>query len=523
MCDRFKALFAGRENCHGHTEVNADGSKGKAWTHKDAITDSDWKVHLSGSGTDLGACPIRQDNTCVFGAIDLDDKAANHEALEDLVRAHNLPLLVCRSRSGGAHLYVFLDQPTPAPVVIDKLNEWANDLSLENPDGRPIEIFPKQGNMRPEAQGNWISLPYYGGDNTRRFCVVDGKPADLNTFLSTAERLKVDLGSFVSKSSLPIFLGGPPCLASLHADGGLTEGDRNTGLYNVAVFFILSAEDEWVEKLKAYNRDHVHPPLPEDELDGLIRSMSNNTYAYTCQQPPIQDRCRASICTKMKYGVDSSRFKAAGREKPHRTFPEYKGVRKIMSDPPIYEIKVREQPDQSNPNPPWFVIQVTSDQLMNQTRWRRVLLDTAHIVPDRLKGVEYDDFVRDIHSQLSVEAAPEQTTDQGHFEEVAREFFLMHRRAISIDDVLMGMPYLDSKAGRIYFQSSYLFTHFKMRSFNVTKGVVWSRIQDMGGGTVRKRLGKDGLRHQCWYIPAAALESVDGQEWDDRIEEETDF
>jgi hypothetical protein len=56
----------------------------------------------------IGIVPIRDDATCVWGAIDIDlDKEPNLTVLAKQVHKLELPLIVCRSKSGGAHLYLF--------------------------------------------------------------------------------------------------------------------------------------------------------------------------------------------------------------------------------------------------------------------------------------------------------------------------------------------------------------------------------------------------------------------------------
>jgi hypothetical protein len=48
--------------------------------------------------------PINQDNLCKFGALDIDTYDLDHKALGAKIRKLKLPLLHCRSKSGGAHL-----------------------------------------------------------------------------------------------------------------------------------------------------------------------------------------------------------------------------------------------------------------------------------------------------------------------------------------------------------------------------------------------------------------------------------
>ena len=66
--------------------------------------------HLAGK-LGLGLVPVRRDGTCRFAAIDIDIDSIDHPALLQKVLARKLPLTVCRSKSGGAHLYLFMKEP----------------------------------------------------------------------------------------------------------------------------------------------------------------------------------------------------------------------------------------------------------------------------------------------------------------------------------------------------------------------------------------------------------------------------
>ena len=178
LVKNFSSLFSGSErNYLMTTELNSVGSKNgdklEAETrmihHAPPI--SSWRQHLAGDDG-LGVVPIRDDGTVSFGAIDIDDYSIDHSALVGTVEEAGLPLVVCRTKSGGAHLYLFLCQPTAAVMVKDKLTEWSRAVGHEG-----AEVFPKQVSLEPGDHGNGINLPYFGGENSRRYALrkKDGK------------------------------------------------------------------------------------------------------------------------------------------------------------------------------------------------------------------------------------------------------------------------------------------------------------------------------------------------------------
>ena len=114
-------LFSGYEHAYGQYKVfnkSAEGKlSGRALTISEPPTIKNYQDHLNGEDYILGIIMLKSDNTCSFGAIDIDIKGAItlNEKLEDLEkRIKDTPLVLCRSKSGGAHLYLFLDPPVKA-------------------------------------------------------------------------------------------------------------------------------------------------------------------------------------------------------------------------------------------------------------------------------------------------------------------------------------------------------------------------------------------------------------------------
>jgi hypothetical protein len=204
---RFGELYRGNERAHGgwkrkNAKPDANGKvEGSHFTKKGPVTTKDILSHFSGN-TGLGACSVRDDGTVGWGAIDDDDcdlgrnDNAGLKALEAKVRDLGLPLIVSRTKSGAAHLDVFLKSPAPARIVRRLLKKWATLLDLKSIDkktGKPIpcEIFPKQNALVDGINGNWINLPYFGNGSTDRFVVHEGKQLSIEQFLDLAESMRL--------------------------------------------------------------------------------------------------------------------------------------------------------------------------------------------------------------------------------------------------------------------------------------------------------------------------------------------
>ena len=114
---RFIARFTGLQRVHGvylKPGPAEPGKKreGKRWTAKEPVTDALYAAHLAGNNG-LGIVPIRDDDTCLWGCGDIDDYSVDHPALLEKIKAFGLPLIVCRTKSGGAHALLFASEPIP--------------------------------------------------------------------------------------------------------------------------------------------------------------------------------------------------------------------------------------------------------------------------------------------------------------------------------------------------------------------------------------------------------------------------
>ncbi len=170
MIERFKNIFEGLDRAHGVTivgESNGNGQKvkGKSFVKREPVTDELWQKHLEGVDS-LGVIPINDENKCKWGCIDIDSYAGfDHKQLINKIQNLNLPLIVFRSKSGGAHVFLFTSEYVSAALMQDKLNEIRSVLGYGG-----SEVFPKQRELKSKDDtGNFLNLPYFNGDNTTRY------------------------------------------------------------------------------------------------------------------------------------------------------------------------------------------------------------------------------------------------------------------------------------------------------------------------------------------------------------------
>jgi hypothetical protein len=190
MKEKFKQIFEGLKIAYGQYKKgdrNENGKQGgKAFIVRKNVSDELWDNHLNGIGDALGIIPITENNTCKWGCIDIDEYNFNHKDLVENIRSLQLPLIVCRSKSGGAHVFLFTKDFIPAFQIQDALKKMAITLGYEG-----AEIFPKQTEILVERGdiGNFLNLPYHNGTNGLRYAIKDdGSAASIEEFFELYDK-----------------------------------------------------------------------------------------------------------------------------------------------------------------------------------------------------------------------------------------------------------------------------------------------------------------------------------------------
>ena len=102
---KFQSIFKGLDIAYGTYKIESQKESGKqagqAFVVRKPPTDDLWQKHFEGIDPSLGIIPIRADNTCIWGCIDIDQYPLDLAALVAKIKKLNLPLVACRSKSGN--------------------------------------------------------------------------------------------------------------------------------------------------------------------------------------------------------------------------------------------------------------------------------------------------------------------------------------------------------------------------------------------------------------------------------------
>ena len=294
---KFKSIFEGLDIAYGQHQPGgsrADGKQqGKSYMVTKEVTDELWENHLKGKGPSLGIIPIRADNTTKWGCIDIDTYPLDHRALINKIRKLDLPLVYCKSKSGGAHLFLFMQQSIASKLVRSKLTDIAATIGQSD-----SEVFPKQSGIQIEKGdlGNFLNLPYFNSDKSVRYAIKDdATAATLDEFFEMYEKYAIkDIDKTGTQSPKEVIKDGPPCLQALCSQG-FPAGTRNNGLFNIGVYLKKFDPDNWEKLLEEHNQTFMKPPLDHREVANVVKALDKKGYMYKCKDQPIVSYCNVKF------------------------------------------------------------------------------------------------------------------------------------------------------------------------------------------------------------------------------------
>ena len=305
MIDKFKHIFTGLERAHGVTKVgesNGNGIKvkGKSFVKREPVTDLLWQQHLEGTES-LGVIPINDENNCKWGCIDIDSYAGfDHLELIKKINKLNLPLIVFRSKSGGAHVFLFTEEYVSARSMQDKLTEIKAVLGYGG-----SEVFPKQTELKSQDDtGNFLNLPYFNSTKTTRYAFNDkGEAVTLDGFYSLYENKKQKSVDNISvERPQTEFSDAPPCIETLSINK-IGEGGRNNALFHYGVYAKQKWPAEWKSKLILFNATSMEQPLSDSEVQIIVNQHDKKEWGYKCNDQPMCSVCDKTLCRKRKFGI----------------------------------------------------------------------------------------------------------------------------------------------------------------------------------------------------------------------------
>lgn len=486
----FYDLFNSNVKSHGlWNEQN-----GKMYTKKQEYSKDNVEDHFTGM-SGIGLVPIREDNTCVWGAIDIDNHSGDEIDINKISKkVHDLgiPLIPCRSKSGGVHCYLFTSESVPAHFMRMILSKWAFDIGHEG-----AEIFPKQSTLKGAQLGNWINIPYYKSLERLGTIFVNGeyKVLYLKEFIEYAKDIRVPLN--ILEDFLMIeHREAPPCIQEI-IKHGIEEGYRNTGLYNITVYLRTAFPNDFKERAFTLNSTVFEKPLSFAEAKKTIQSASNKDYRYKCLEEPCRSKCDSETCLKREYGISPDDINYLARA-------EMPNITKIIlyeMEPPLWEIFMDGTP-----------VTVNTAQLYNYAEFAKAVMEKLLIVIPPMKNKDWTNFLAGLMEKVIKTVAPESASASGLIKERLREF--LHKADLTNSGydkedremIYRGIPVVQnlvfngSEGRKVLFRGEDFISFLRRTKSEDLKGsYLWNCLRKFGVEHGRLRVNNRPLA--VWGIP----------------------
>jgi hypothetical protein len=504
MIEKLKDLFKSFQECYGNYiiknsgEVNKKGIKitGKAYTIRKHLTDDlqniIWKKHLLGE-EGLGLAPILVDSTSYWGAIDIDDYNLNHLELIQKITALQLPLIPIASKSGGLHLYLFLEEATTALKIREVLQEYAAALGYST-----AEIFPKQTKVFTEKgdAANWINMPYFNGynkDQKQRYALnAKATALNLEEFIELAYLKRLNNISQACKVTLQVedqFKDAPPCLFTVISKGKITTF-RNEYLLAAAVFLKKKFTD-WEDRAAQFAMKYLEPTLSNREVQSTISSLLKKDYFYKCNQAFLKNFCNIKKCRDTTYGVGGD-------------YQDIKliGLIKNCTEPPIWFVEIEG----------YGRIQCFTESLLNQYNFQKVCMEQINKVIPKVKANIWEDKISTLFEKMTIVEMPEEATPRGEFMMLLSDYLTKNVQARELSEIALGRPFIQEQ--HFLFTSAGLFNFLTRQAFDLkvfSKSKIMVVMKDLGVESIRVPLIIQNKRTQLrvWKLALSVVDKCD--------------
>lgn len=494
----FASLFKGRDDAHGQYSSLAGRKRtdrgklvSKAKSVHEAVTPQLWKDHLSGKSR-LGIIPVMRDGKTNWICIDLDfykigkqtlAETGGYKKIADAIRDTGLPLVMTASKSGGAHIWCFLEEPIPAKDALKIAQGFAKKLNLASVLGlnakeleEHTDFFP--ANASPDDIGVWVNLPYFGG---ACHCLGEDGESDLTLpeFVEYANSNLATMADLSFKSKEKAKAKGPtsdapPCIDYMR-EHGVPEGHRNDAVTQFAIYALKAFPDTWEEETREFNDEHCDPPLRHDEVTPIIKSVGLKKYeGYMCKA--MQSIfCNKTECKKRAFGVGKEPIGDLGIEH----------MEKIDGEEPIYLVTMESKTFACN-----------IETLYQYTLFRRCVMGAINRLIPNMKQPEWEDILAD---HLEMMEVTEAAADTQMRDRVIKQFQNWCGQSCVTDSLDAAMeancPFYDGKT--IIFSGDALLSQFD-RQLRITRDQAYVYMRGWGTSMIEKQVKGRKTHLWCW-------------------------
>ena len=503
MIDKFINIFEGLSSAYGQFRKDnnrlAVKVEGKSFIEKKPVTKELWQNHLNGTGPNLGVFPLTREGTCKWGAIDIDVNNFDYEDLLNRIRKQKLPLIMFRSKSGRAHVYMFMKDFTPAQEVQTVMKKFAGKLGLADKLDR---VYPMQTSLSKNDFGSWLNMPYYNQEETSTCAYKDNfDGATIEEFFEMYDKyVQTDLSQHLveevkqnikkpKEKTLEDFL--LPCTKNCLKLNNNKIPDENRNDYLLHMYtWSMRAVEKGVKKipeyskmdaetlLKYFNQEYMARPVEEKEIQNTIFKSKDKEYKYLCKKPTITKYCDSSACTRHLCGITP-----LDAEKLVKATQALGKITKYLSEPPIFF----ESVDVKNENGSGYKrirIEMQGEDIINKQKWLNKLANQGYFPHISLHEQKSSDFLVMQYERLENclnEAADEEASEDFEFKSIIYSFVNKMTVSYNKEDLLKNACYVNKDTHELDFKLPSLMEYLKSNHIKIPANQLTLKLKKIMG------------------------------------------
>ena len=503
MIDKFINIFEGLSSAYGQFRKDnnrlAVKVEGKSFIEKKPVTKELWQNHLNGTGPNLGVFPLTREGTCKWGAIDIDVNNFDYEDLLNRIRKQKLPLIMFRSKSGRAHVYMFMKDFTPAQEVQTVMKKFAGKLGLADKLDR---VYPMQTSLSKNDFGSWLNMPYYNQEETSTCAYKDNfDGATIEEFFEMYDKyVQTDLSQHLveevkqnikkpKEKTLEDFL--LPCTKNCLKlnNNKIPDENRNDFLLHMYTWSMRAVE-KGVKKipeyskmdaetlLKYFNQEYMARPVEEKEIQNTIFKSKDKEYKYLCKKPTITKYCDSSACTRHLCGITP-----LDAEKLVKATQALGKITRYLSEPPIFF----ESVDVKNENGSGYKrirIEMQGEDIINKQKWLNKLANQGYFPHISLHEQKSSDFLVMQYERLENclnEAADEEASEDFEFKSIIYSFVNKMTVSYNKEDLLKNACYVNKDTHELDFKLPSLMEYLKSNHIKIPANQLTLKLKKIMG------------------------------------------
>jgi len=262
--------------------------------------------------------------------------------------------------------------------------------------------------------------------------------------------------------------------------GGFVEGERNDGMYNVAVYLRKRFPGSWQDTILEYNQLMCgDSALPLKELTAIAKSVGKKDYDYRCKHGPINKHCNRGLCLKRQFGVGGGTS----------NLPEIGQMTKYVGgDPVIWCFEIAGQR-----------VQMTTDELTTQKKFSNKVVEiTGHFI--KMTPARFTSWLGQYTEKADVVEIPQDATPVGQFKILLRQFCYGMAQATSKEELIHRLTPFNTGTGEVWFRSRGLLDYLAHHGYKIkSEAHVWQMLRN--AGVTKRQLTVKGENFEIWVVP----------------------